>query len=480
MNKLKSLKRTSLFVFILTVFVGLNIVLSPISLKLDLSKGMAYSLSPSSKNIIHKLKQPVTIEFFVSSDIPTRLIPLRNDVTDLINEYKRESSKVVVKIVDPKSNSQIADDAKNAGIPALQFSQLEQDKYAVSTAYFGILVSYQGKQAVLSQVTDTSSLEYDLTSSIYKLTNTSPAKVEIMGQAETGDPNTNQLTNLAKVLRQQFTVSFNGDIDDNAKTILLFDDGKKSYSDEEIAGLKKYLEKGGKIIFFVDRIWVADNLTTQIAKNNLEKLFSDYGVSENNNLILSSTAELVNFGSSLNSFYMTYPFWLKTNVLNNKSSYFSNINQLTFPWTSSISTSKKNGVTIDPLVYSTDQSWEQKNSFVLDPQLIPQPAVAEIGKKLLAVDVKTNNNGEFVLIPTSRFVFDKYLSQNSGNLGLVLNITNDFASSGALSGIRQRQVSFYPLPDISDNMKNVFKYVNILLLPLAFALYGAFRLIKRK
>jgi len=84
------------------------------------------------------------------------------------------------------------------------------------------------------------------------------------------------------------------------------------------------------------------------------------------------------------------------------------------------------------------------------------------------------------LIPSSRFVLEKYFSKNSGNLELVLNIVNDFASSGALSGIRQRQISFYPLPDLNDQMKDLFKYSNIFLLPLVFVIYGAVRLIKRK
>ena len=142
--------------------------------------------------------------------------------------------------------------------------------------------------------------------------------------------------------------------------------------------------------------------------------------------------------------------------MNTKVGYFSNISQLTFPWASSITIGKVNGVTAVPLVYSTSQSWEQNNKFILDPQQIPQPAASVVGQKLLMADVKTNKNGEFIVVPTSRFVLDKYLSQSSDNLSLVLNITNDFASSGALSGIRQRQVSFYPLPDLSDNMKNVF------------------------
>ena len=484
--QLKSVKTTTIFIFIISLFFLFNLLLSPFSLRMDFSKSKAYSLSSSTKKILNKLEKPILIKFFVSSDIPTKLIPLKNDVIDLLNEYEKQNNKVDLKIVDPKNNSKTLDEAKSVGIPELQFSQLEKDKYALSKVYFGILISYQDKKEVLSQVSDTASLEYNLTAAIYKLSNKDIAKVEIIGQSETSNPSVDdQLTSLTKVLRQQFEVVFTDKISDSAKTVLIFDDNKKTYSYEEISSIKKYLNSGGKIIFFVDGVWVEDNFTTQPTKNNFEKVFKDYGITLNNNLILSANAETVNFGNGLVSFFVPYPFWLKTNNFNNKISYFSNISQLTFPWASSINISKKDNIEVNPLVYSADRSWEQKSSsassgFILDPRAIPQPQIKELNKKLLAVDVKVKNKGEFFLIPSSRFVLERYFSKSSGNLELVFNIVNDFASSGALSGIRQRQISFYPLPDLNDQMKDLFKYLNIFLLPLVFVIYGAVRLIKRK
>jgi len=41
-------------------------------------------------------------------------------------------------------------------------------------------------------------------------------------------------------------------------------------------------------------------------------------------------------------------------------------------------------------------------------------------------------------------------------------------------------VGFYPLPELSDSSKDVFKYGNILLLPVLFGIYGAFRVMRRK
>jgi len=65
-------------------------------------------------------------------------------------------------------------------------------------------------------------------------------------------------------------------------------------------------------------------------------------------------------------------------------------------------------------------------------------------------------------------------------LDFILNAIDTFSSNGALSGIRSRIVSFYPLPDLSDSQKDIYKYMAILLFPLLWGIYGVIRLMKRK
>src|SRR5690606_34660274 len=116
------------------------------------------------------LDNTVTITFFVSGDLPTRLQSLRRDVVDLLQEYDRTSGRIEIQILDPKTDTDAAQKAQAAGIQELQFSQLQQDSYALSTFYFGILVSQGENQESLPQATDLGSLEYNITSAIYKLT----------------------------------------------------------------------------------------------------------------------------------------------------------------------------------------------------------------------------------------------------------------------------------------------------------------------
>ena len=115
----------------------------------------------------------------------------------------------------------------------------------------------------------------------------------------------------------------------------------------------------------------------------------------------------------------------------------------------------------------------------MDPQNIPNPQSNDLKSFPITAYIKNKNQAEIVVIPCSRFVLERYLSRTANNLEFVLNVLNNLASGGALSGIRQRVVTFYPLPDLPENQKDLFKYLNIFLLPTIFGLWGGFRLIKK-
>lgn len=490
--KLQNRDRQLIFVVVIALFLAVNILLSGISLRLDASRGKAYTLSASTNKILHNLDDLVNIKFFASSDLPARLIPVKTDVADMLEEYKKEAgNKIQLKIVDPKKDENALKEAREAGIPELQFSQLEKDKYAVTNSYFGISLAYGGKSDIIQQVTGVDSLEYNLTASIYKLTRKNLPKIGIAGIGQTDNPNDDPIASFRNVLTQQFEIE-NLDlaptlkkIDPAFQTLFVFTSEGKKFSPEELKLLREYLNNRGKIIFFADTVSVGSNLVASAADNGLKPLLAEYGLTPETNLILSTSSEMVNFGSGQFNLLLPYPFWLKTNVFNPDSAYFSNISQLTFPWVSSLKIQKKSGLEITELVKTTNKSWEQTNKsaeggFNLNPQTLQPPAGNELKTFVIVAESAKKSGGKIVLIPSGKFIQERYLGSDSGNLEFVLNIVNSLASGGSLAGIRSRAVSFYPLPDLPESQKDIFKYSNILLLPLLFAVWGGVRLLKRR
>lgn len=472
----------------LALLIITNLLIGLSSFRLDFSKGSAYTLSPSTKKILHSLDDVVNIKFFVSSDLPTPLLPVKAEVTDLLNEYKKEGrGKISIKIMDPKKDPGSLEEVRELGIPELQYSQLEKNKYQLSNAYFALGIFYADKKEVLPQATDLGNLEYNTISLLYKLTRKESIKIAIVGMEQAATPQQDPYVVFRNILSQQYEIipldlfsDLIKEIDSSYKTVVLIDSNKKKYGEKEREKLKKYVENKGKIIFLVDGVGISDNLSTQPASHDLFSLFESWGISLNKDFILSSSAEYVNFGNDIYQFMTPYPFWVKTNNFNKKTGYFSNVAQLTFPWTSSVSLNNKNGLEVQTLVSSSKSSWDQKDSYELLPQKIKQPEMKDIKVFPLVAQVQTRGGGTVVLIPSSRFLNVQYLSKNSGNVDFIFNLVNNLASGGALSGIRSRTVTFYPLPELPDSTKDAVKYLDTLLLPALLALYGGIRLMRRK
>jgi ABC-type uncharacterized transport system involved in gliding motility auxiliary subunit len=487
---MKHLRKIPVTIFLFSLFVVAFVLFSVFPVRLDFSKGSAYTLSPATKKTIQNNNKNVDIDLYVSSDIPTRIIPLKTDVIELLQEYRRGGKNIKVNIVDPKKDTKAVEKLKQLGVPELQFSQLEQNKYQTSSFYFGIVLSGNDKNEIIPQINDYQNLEYNITSAIYRLTRSDMPKIAIVGEGQTGYNQQDPLSPLKKLLSQQYVVS-SVDLttlksEDEQKfltdytTLLVLDGGMNKYSTEQINLLKKFYESGKNILVFAGGTKINEQ-TLGITQNesNLNELTATYGAQIDYNLVLSTSAEYVNFGNETSQFLAPYPFWIRSNLFEVKSGLFANVQFVTFPWVSSL-TIKKNS-SVSPIIVSSNKSWVQKEgAFSLNPNTIPQPNIKDVKQFVIGAMLKNKKGGEMIVIPSSRFPYAQYMSRGGGNLDFILNTVDTLSSNGALNGIRSRIVSFYPLPDMSDSQKDLYKYGAIILFPLIWGAYGIFRLIKRK
>lgn len=485
---LEKLEKSAIVMFVLGIFVVFNFLLSFVSLRLDYSYGQNHTLSQSTKKIISKLDDVINIKLYISSDLPLGLTSLRTDVVDLINEYQKASGgKIIYRVIDPKKDQEALTEVSNIGIPELQYSQVEKDKYAVATAYFGATVSYGGKTEVIPQLSSLETLEYDMTSLIYKLTKKESIKIGLVNAPIfSQNPQEDIYRTIRSILSKQYEVVNYSDLDadnkpdNNVKTLLVFDDNQRQYATDEVNIIRDYLKDNGSAIFMTDGVKVLpEQLSTDASDHNLFGLIGEYGINLSQDLVLSTSAQLVNFGNGMVNFMSPYPFWLKTTNVDAKNPNLSGIGVLTFPWASSLSTNPSADLKITNLVKSEKNSWIQKESFTLDPNNIAMPDQNELKEQSLILESEKKEAGKIAVIPSSRFVMEQFLSRSSDNLGLIVNMVNNFASDGALSGIRTRTIASFPLREVSESEKEFYKYLNILLLPVMFALYGLYRITKK-
>jgi ABC-type uncharacterized transport system involved in gliding motility auxiliary subunit len=500
-------KMQAIILIALALFVVSNIMLTVVSARLDFSKGKIYTLSSSTKNIINKLDDNVTITFYVSSAIPTQLQTLERDVRDLLQEYDRVSGRVNVKVVEVSDEPASIQKVQAEGVEVLEYSQVGVSNMERKAFFFGLVISYKDRKEVLPRVVDIGSLEYNITSSVYKLTNKELPQVAMVGYEPPVIPQMpDSLADFKKFIEKQFSLQYvaaptptpapaaEGEevapppvtaaepfaLKPEYKTTLLFDNGTGTYGNAEVTSIKKYIQNGGNIIFFVNGVNVSEQqLQAAPATHNLFNLLKEYGIEVQKNVVLSTASERINAGNGVFTLLLPYPAWLQTNVFDEKSSYFSNVSVLSYLWSSSlkVQNSTKNAVT--ELVKTTKESWQQSSNFQIAPQQIPNPAEKDLQQFTVTAESKNKERGNVMVISSGKFIDQQYLSSTSNNIDFVVNVLNDYASGGALAGIPLRDVSLYPLPQLDNTMKEVFKYGNVIALPAIFILYGAYRLLRR-
>lgn len=470
----------ALILLVIALVVTANILAHAVTARIDLSRGHAYTLSASSKQVVSKIssKDPVKLTFYQSSTLPSQLQPVARDVRDLLTEYER-AGNVQVYFVDPTTPAQQAE-AESAGIQPLQFSLTKRDQLEYSKGYFGIKIEQGKKTDVISQAIQLSDLEYQLTSAIYKLTTKELPTVGFIGD-EGIEPQ--QLQGLRALLGKQFTVESSATPEAKTKALLVFDSGNKTYDQGEIDLLSSYVKKGGNVVVMADGVMVDPSLQVADAKHGLFAWLKSYGMTLNKDLVLSQQSEFINAGAQTGSPFqlvVPYYYWVKTASLNPAYSYFANIQSVSMPWVSSVAVSPVAGVKTEGIVQTSPVSWHQTKDYTLDPQQITEPKQSDLKSFVVAAVAKVDGGGSVMLLPTSRFAYAQFQPQDSGNLNMLVNVVSQFAAGGALSGIRQRDVSIVPLPVLADNERDMVKYATMLLLPLLFSAYGALRLYKRR
>ncbi len=122
-----------------------NVPLSQLDgLRLDLTEGHLYTLSPATHRILAELKEPLLIRGYFSAQTHPLLAPLVPRLRDLLEEYAiAGDGRVRVEIVDPHEDPEIEREAgQRYGIRPVPFQTANRYQTAVVNSYFDIVVSY--------------------------------------------------------------------------------------------------------------------------------------------------------------------------------------------------------------------------------------------------------------------------------------------------------------------------------------------------
>ena len=163
--------------------VAANAWLYPLrTLRVDVTQQQEYSLSPTTKELLANLTEPVTIQGYFSESTHPLLAPVVPGIVDMLAEYDIAGGALVeTRILDPTTDPEIELDATQTyGIQPIPFQVAERYETAVRSSYFHLLVRHADQHVVLSvdELVDIvnardgstqiqlDTLEYDLTRAI--------------------------------------------------------------------------------------------------------------------------------------------------------------------------------------------------------------------------------------------------------------------------------------------------------------------------
>lgn len=154
--------------------VAINVLASTSSAvftnRLDLTAESLFTLDETTRNTIAEAGEndrPVTIQAFLSPDMPRKYINTRKNLVGLLRQYDRlGGSNVDVRFVDVAPNSSEVQEALSLGLEKRSSRDSVAGRVVEQDVYMGAVVTSTYDEVVLPFIESDSSIEYQLTRSI--------------------------------------------------------------------------------------------------------------------------------------------------------------------------------------------------------------------------------------------------------------------------------------------------------------------------
>ncbi len=479
------------------ILVVLNLIGLNVFFRIDLTDDRVYSLSEASIETVRSLDDPVTVRVFFTADLPAPYSSYRRFLRDKLDEYRAYGgNKFQYEFLDPGSDESLQQEAARYNIPPVQVQVIENDNLQIKNAYMGLVIEYAGKRETIPVIEDLSTLEYDLTSAIRKLTRDRlPVAGILTGH---GEPGRTAIETFWRALERNYevrTVSVKDSTLDPRPDVLFIIAPTDTFPEAHLQAIDRYLMEGGRVAVLLNR--VNANLQFGFAseqKTKLEDLLAHYGAVVRPDLVMDRQSSVVTLQRTVGFFRVAqmveYPFFPIATRFNPEHPMVSRLREVFFYYVSSIDTSAAlpEGVERIPLVYSTPRSATQQGFFTVQPAMLPDPDTFQDGPYVLAValhgtfpsaydSTRVGQPARLVVVGDGDLVNEqRYGGQlPPGNLAFVLNIADWLGQDEALLAIRTKSIAPRALEPVSESLRPFIKYANILGPVVLVVLFGLIR-----
>lgn len=265
-------------------------------LRLDFSRGRAYSLNPQTRETLRDLPANFLIKVYATKDLPAEYSNLNRSLNDLLKEYERVSKRRIrFEYIHGNNPEDLLQKAMDHNIRPYPLEVLKEGGTEIKFIVFGLTMESGGKISSMELGPGMESkLEYQLTKIIGRMSERSLPKVLVFADTL----NLNSLRNyypsevdaLQKELFGNFqTIQTSLDSIPEFAPVMFCMGVLDSLSQKQLYNLDQYLMHGGKIVMTQDRVAMqAMERGAVFFENpsNVFKMFEHYGFIIRPNIVL--------------------------------------------------------------------------------------------------------------------------------------------------------------------------------------------------
>lgn len=481
--------------YYIIITIGIIIVVNFLSyrffFRVDLTEDNRYTLSHATKKVLQEIDQPVTIKAYFSEELPPQLSETKREFEELLVEYANLSSGMVMyEFIDPSESEEIANEAKQAGIPPLQVQVRKDDKFEAMVCYLGASIQCGDMQPeVLPQIANIP-LEYNLTSAIKKLSVVEKPKIGFLqGHGEPVLSNLSQAKAQLDVLYDVQSVELNDTADNlSAYSTLAIVAPKDSFPQSHLDQLTRFLETGKSIFVAINRVnGDLQNGSGSLVNTGLENWLLTKGISVGNDFVIDASCSNVGVVRNMNGFRMQqqvpFPYIPIIKEFNDQHPVSKGVEAAIFQFASSINytgdtsfvytplavTSEKSGTENAPLYFNVEKRWTEQD-FGMKNLTIAAALEGKMGGTKPSKMV-VFSDGDFAVNGEER----QGQQLNEDNVNLLVNSIDWLSDDTGLIDLRTKGATSRPLDEVEDASKAFIKWINFLLPIILIVIIGVVR-----
>lgn len=453
---------TAVSAVVIIIILVLNIIVTELDLKVDISKEGTFTLTDVTKDYVKNIKDDITIYYLAQTGQEDKT------TTEIIQKYPQLSGHIKVEYKDPVlypsfAQKYYSDAITNNSVLVVNNSN-DRAKYIpagdmiVSEVDYNTYQSYQTGIDVEGQVT--SALQYVTTEDL-------PVMYTVTGHGE-AELGTTITTSLGKinVTSQSINTLTSESIPEDC-SVLLINAPQKDYSPDEVTMIKDYLSKGGDALIYTDY--------NTSSLENFASLLDYYGVSQVTGLVVEGSRNHY-MGQYMTYLVPDYSTHEITTDLKSDDTY------VVAPLSSGLQTldTARSTITTAPILVTSDEAYSKTD---INSTNSSKEAGDIDGPFNLGIAVtETYNEAEtkLVVYGSSALIDESMVSSSSlGNLDLFLNSVNYVTDKADTLAVRTVSTQQQYL-NVTAAQANLWSVLMVIVLPVFVLGTGGFVVLRRR